>query len=103
MSQQRRDCEGEVANKIENVVACEGGYRVESKDRWVQRIRRARFEMVSFSEDVVAESRLMLGEHSGCLGLRKDEDEDVLFLTWKGHNVSFATAWVPVDHVNLPL
>ena len=105
-SQQRRHCEGEVANKIENVVACEGGYRVErveSKDRWVQRMRRARFEMVSFSEDVVAENRLMLGEHSGCWGLRKDEDEDVLFLTWKGHNVSFATAWVPVDHVNLPL
>lgn len=105
-SQQRRHCEDEVANKIENLVACEGGYRierVETKDRWVQRMRRARFEMVSFSEDVVAENKLMLGEHSGCWGLRKDEDEEVLFLTWKGHNVSFATAWVPVDQVHLPL
>jgi hypothetical protein len=67
----------------------------------VQRMRRARFEMVPFSEDVVAENKLMLGEHSGCWGLRKDEDEAVLFLTWKGHNVSFVTAWVPVDHVTL--
>jgi hypothetical protein len=103
-SQQRRHCEDEVANRIENLVACEGGYRierVETKDRWVQRMRRARFEMVPFSEDVVAENKLMLGEHSGCWGLRKDEDEAVLFLTWKGHNVSFVTAWVPVDHVTL--
>ncbi|KAG0627084.1 hypothetical protein M758_2G172400 [Ceratodon purpureus] len=105
-SQQRRHCEDEVANKIENLVACEGEYRierVETKDRWVQRMRRARFEMIAFNEDVVAENRLMLGEHSGCWGLRKDGDEDVLFLTWKGHNVSFATAWVPVDLVNLPV
>jgi len=60
-----------------------------------------RFEMVAFSEDVVAENKLMLGEHSGCWGLRKDDEEEVLFLNWKGHTVSFATAWVPVDHLPL--
>lgn len=99
-SQQRLIYEDEVAAKIENLVACEGRHRIErleTKDRWVQRMKRARFEMVAFSEDVVAENKLMLGEHSGCWSLRKDEDEDVLFLNWKGHTVSFATAWVPVD------
>lgn len=103
--QQRLHCEDEVANKIENLIACEGKHRierVEAKDRWVQRMKRARFHMVSFSEDVVTENKLMLGEHSGCWGLRKDEDEDVLFLTWKGHNVSFSTAWLPANPL-LPL
>lgn len=101
---QRQLYEDEVASKIENVVACEGRHRserVETKDRWVQRMKRARFEMVAFSEDVVAENTLMLGEHSGCWGLRKAEEEEVLFLNWKGHTVSFATAWVPVDHLPL--
>lgn len=107
-SQQRLLYEAEVASKIENLIACEGRHRIErmeTKDRWVQRMRRAGFEMVSFSEDVVAENKLMLGEHSGCWSLRKDEEEDALFLNWKGHSVSFATAWVPVDDqaVHLPL
>ena len=104
-SEQRMHYEGEVASKIENIIACEGRQRierVETKDRWVQRIKKARFEMISFSEDVVTENKLMLGEHSGCWGLRKDEDEDVLFLTWKGHNVSFSTVWVPADHPTRP-
>jgi len=42
---QRQLYEDEVASKIENVVACEGRHRserVETKDRWVQRMRRAR-------------------------------------------------------------
>lgn len=104
-SEQRMHYEGEVASKIENIIACEGRQRVErveTKDRWVQRMKKARFEMISFSEDVVTENKLMLGEHSGCWGLRKDEDEDVLFLTWKGHNVSFSTVWVPADHPTRP-
>lgn len=99
-SEQRAHYEVEVASRIENIIACEGRQRierVESKDRWVQRMKRARFEMVSFNEDVMTEIKHMLGEHSGCWGLKKDEDEDVLFLTWKGHNVSFSTVWVPVD------
>ncbi|CAN6587691.1 hypothetical protein ACFX13_028087 [Malus domestica] len=95
-SKQRQWYEADVCWKIENVIAYEGFQRVERlepKCRWVQRMRNANFRSVLFGEDAVSEVKAMLDEHAAGWGLKR-EDEDVV-LTWKGHNVVFATAWIP--------
>ncbi|KAF2294686.1 hypothetical protein GH714_015541 [Hevea brasiliensis] len=60
---------------------------------WVQRMRNANFRSISLGEDAVSEVKTLLGEYSAGWGLKKEE-EDHLVLTWKGHNVVFATAWI---------
>lgn len=60
-------------------------------------MKRVRFYMVLFSEDVVIENKFMFGEYLGCWGFCKDEDEDVLFFIWKGYNVSFLMVWLFVN------
>lgn len=96
-SKQRQWYEADICWKIENVIAHEGLQRVERlepKSRWVQRMRNSNFRGVSFGEEAVSEVKTMLDEHAAGWGLKKEED-DHLVLTWKGHNVVFATAWVP--------
>ncbi|OVA17098.1 Transcription factor GRAS [Macleaya cordata] len=96
-SKQMHWYEADICWKIENVVAQEDLQRVERlepKIRWVQRMRNANFRGIPFSEDAVMETKNMLDEHAAGWGLKKEDDED-LVLTWKGHNVVFATAWVP--------
>jgi hypothetical protein len=56
-------------------------------------MRNANFCGVPFAEDAVSEVKTMLNEHAAGWGLKKEEDD--LVLTWKGHNVVFATAWLP--------
>ena len=56
-------------------------------------MKNASFQGVGFSEDSVAEVKAMLDEHAAGWGLKK-EDEHIV-LTWKGHNVVFASAWLP--------
>ncbi|OMO56509.1 Transcription factor GRAS [Corchorus capsularis] len=95
-SKQRQWYEADICWKIENVIAHEGLQRVERlepKSRWVQRMRNANFRGVSFGEEAVSEVKTMLDEHAAGWGLKKEEDD--LVLTWKGHNVVFATAWLP--------
>ncbi|KAK6287766.1 hypothetical protein POUND7_013945 [Theobroma cacao] len=95
-SKQRQWYEADICWKIENVIAHEGLQRVdrlEPKSRWVQRMRNANFRGLSFGEDAVSEVKTMLDEHAAGWGFKKEEDD--LVLTWKGHNVVFATAWVP--------
>lgn len=95
-SKQRQQYESDVGYKIENIIAFEGHQRIErleSKAKWTQRMRKACFQSISFSEDTIAEVKAMLDEHAAGWGLKKEEDD--LLLTWKGHNVVFATAWVP--------
>ncbi|KAK9285417.1 hypothetical protein L1049_024610 [Liquidambar formosana] len=95
-SNQRYWYEADICWKIENVIAHEGLQRVERlepKSRWVQRMRNANFRGVTFGEDAVSEVKTMLDEHAAGWGLKKEEED--LVLTWKGHNVVFATAWVP--------
>jgi hypothetical protein len=78
------------------VIAYEGIQRVErveSKTKWEQRMRKARFQGVCFSEDSVLEVKGMLDEHAAGWGLKKEDE--LLVLTWKGHNVIFASAWLP--------
>ncbi|GLT68805.1 hypothetical protein SLA2020_410050 [Shorea laevis] len=96
-SKQRQWYEADICWKIENVIAYEGMQRVERlepKSRWVQRMRNANFRGLGFGEEAVAEVKGMLDEHAAGWGLKKEE-EDHLVLTWKGHNVVFATAWAP--------
>ncbi|KAK9163695.1 hypothetical protein Syun_004597 [Stephania yunnanensis] len=93
---QRQWYEADICWKIENVISQEGVQRVERlepKCRWVQRMRNANFRSVSFSEDAVSEVKGMLDEHAAGWGLKREEED--LVLTWKGHNVVFATLWVP--------
>ncbi|KAK4771789.1 hypothetical protein SAY86_013564 [Trapa natans] len=96
-SKQREWYEADIFWKIENVIAQEGEQRVERvepKGRWVQRMRSASFRGIGFGEEAVTEVKAMLDEHAAGWGLKKEE-EDHLVLTWKGHNVVFATAWLP--------
>lgn len=95
-SEQRRWYEGGVCWKIENVIAQEGTQRVErqeTKGRWAGRMRAAGFRSVYLTEGAAAEVRGMLDEHAAGWGMKRDDDD--LTLTWKGHNVVFATAWIP--------
>ncbi|OIV97388.1 hypothetical protein TanjilG_17572 [Lupinus angustifolius] len=95
-SKQRQWYEADIFWKIENVIAHEGLQRVERvepKSMWEQRMRTANFHGVTISEDSVSEVKAMLDEHAAGWGLKK-EDEHIV-LTWKGHNVVFASAWLP--------
>ncbi|KAK7386374.1 hypothetical protein VNO78_26563 [Psophocarpus tetragonolobus] len=95
-SKQRQWYEADICWKIQNVIAHEGVQRVERvepKNRWEQRMKNANFQGVPFSEDTVTEVKAMLDEHAAGWGLKK-EDEHIV-LTWKGHNVVFASAWFP--------
>ncbi|PKA53649.1 Scarecrow-like protein 32 [Apostasia shenzhenica] len=95
-SEQRRRYEAAVGWKIENVIAQEGVGRVErleTRGRWVQRMRGAGFHGGGFGEEAAAEVKGMLDEHSAGWGMKRDEDD--LVLTWKGHDVVFASAWLP--------
>lgn len=97
-SKQRSQYEGDIGSKIENIIACEGHQRLErleSKETWMQQIRNAHLQIIPFSEGVMAEVRAMLVEYAAGWGLKKDED--ALLLTWKGHNVVFATACIPAS------
>ncbi|XP_057788667.1 scarecrow-like protein 32 [Salvia miltiorrhiza] len=95
-SRQRQWYEADMWWKIENVIAQEGPRRVERlepREKWVQRMRGAGFRGAGFSDDAVAEVKSMLDEHAAGWGMKKEEQD--LVLTWKGHNVVFATAWMP--------
>ncbi|KAL8476957.1 hypothetical protein ACS0TY_029307 [Phlomoides rotata] len=96
-SNQRQWYEADICWKIENVISHEGAGRVErleTKSKWSQRMRNACFRGTCFSEDAITEVKNMLDEHAAGWGLKKEEDD--LVLTWKGHNVVFATSWIPI-------
>ncbi|CAD6217412.1 unnamed protein product [Miscanthus lutarioriparius] len=95
-SEQRRWYEAEIGWKVENVLAQEGVERVERQEdrgRWGQRMRSAGFHAVAFGEEAAGEVKAMLNEHAAGWGMKREDDD--LVLTWKGHNVVFASAWAP--------
>ncbi|CAA7034617.1 unnamed protein product [Microthlaspi erraticum] len=101
-SEQRRWYEADIGWKIDNVVAKEGAERVErleSRSRWLERMREAKFAGVGFGEAAAMEVKTMLEEHATGWGMKRDVDDyhdvDSFVLTWKGHSVVFASAWVP--------
>lgn len=96
-SKQRVWYEADLCWKVGNVIAQEGVERVERaepKSRWAQRMQAAGFRGLPFREEAVTEVQRVLDEHAAGWGLKREENHDLL-LTWKGHNVVFASAWVP--------
>ncbi|XP_047335246.1 scarecrow-like protein 32 [Impatiens glandulifera] len=96
-SRQRIEYEADMGHKIENIVGFEGIQRIERLESGMklsQRMKKVGFGSVGFDEETVREVKSLLDEHASGWGMKKDED-DVLVLTWKGHNSVYATAWVP--------
>ncbi|XP_057806431.1 scarecrow-like protein 32 [Salvia miltiorrhiza] len=96
-SPQRIEYESDIGHKIENIVGFEGAPRVErpeSGSRLCHRMAGAGFTSVPLGEETVKEVKALLDEHASGWGMKKDE-EDMLVLTWKGHNAVYAAAWAP--------
>ncbi|KAK4255389.1 hypothetical protein QN277_008396 [Acacia crassicarpa] len=96
-SNQRVEYESDIGQKIENIISFEGDQRIErleSGAKMSQRMRNGGFFNVPFCEGTVREVKALLDEHASGWGMKIEED-NMLVLTWKGHNSVFATAWVP--------
>ena len=93
---QRIEYEADIGHKIENIIAFEGPQRIErleSGTKFSQRMRNNGFFSVPFCEETISEVKFLLDEHASGWGMKKEDD--MLVLTWKGHNSVYATAWVP--------
>ncbi|KAI4322582.1 hypothetical protein L6164_022259 [Bauhinia variegata] len=95
---QRVEYESDIGQKIENIISFEGLQRIErleSGTQMSQRMKNAGFFSVPFCEDTLREVKGLLDEHASGWGMKREED--MLVLTWKGHNCVFANAWVPSE------
>ncbi|KAK4478836.1 hypothetical protein RD792_014337 [Penstemon davidsonii] len=95
-STQRIEFEADVGHKIENVIGFEGIQRIERLEsciKFSQRMGSKGFFSLPFCEETTKEVKLLLDEHASGWGMKKDED--MLILTWKGHNSVYASVWVP--------
>ncbi|XP_002515699.2 scarecrow-like protein 32 [Ricinus communis] len=93
---QRIEYESDIGHKIENIISYEGSQRterLESGIKLTQRMKNAGFCSVEFCEETIREVKSLLDEHASGWGMKKEED--MLVLTWKGHNSVFASAWLP--------
>ncbi|KAL8036518.1 hypothetical protein ABFX02_12G163800 [Erythranthe guttata] len=95
----RLDYEEDIGRKIENVVGFEGARRIERQESsgnlWRRMAMKNGFTRLPFGEDTVKEVGVLLSEHASGWGMKKDEE--MMILTWKGHNSVYATAWAPLD------
>ncbi|KAK1284673.1 Scarecrow-like protein 32 [Acorus calamus] len=92
--ERRIEYEADLGRKIECIVgSSRWTERLESGARWAERIRGAGFKRAAFGEGAVEEVKGLLNEHASGWGMKREED--MLVLTWKGHNSVFASAWVP--------
>ncbi|XAR68071.1 hypothetical protein NMG60_11003071 [Bertholletia excelsa] len=97
-SAQRIEYEADMGHKIENIIGFEGIQRIERLESGIklsQRMKNAGFSSLSFCEETIEEVKSMLDEHASGWGMKKDED--MLVLSWKGHNSVYATAWIPCE------
>ncbi|CAH2057399.1 unnamed protein product [Thlaspi arvense] len=95
-SSQRIEYEADIGYKIENIIGFEGSQRIERLECGIklsQRMNNIGFSSVAFGEESVKEVKELLDEHASGWGMK--QDNDMLVLTWKGHNSVYATAWVP--------
>ncbi|PIA50851.1 hypothetical protein AQUCO_01200254v1 [Aquilegia coerulea] len=95
-SSQRTEYEADIGHKIENIISYEGLPRIERLEtgvKLIQRMNKTQFTSVTFCEDTIKEVKFLLDEHASGWGMKREDD--MLVLTWKGHNSVFATAWVP--------
>ncbi|KAL0001765.1 hypothetical protein SO802_015546 [Lithocarpus litseifolius] len=93
---QRMEYESDIGHKIENIISFEGFQRIERLESGVklcQRMINSGWVSIPFCEETVKEVKDLLDEHASGWGMKKEED--MLVLTWKGHNSVFATAWIP--------
>lgn len=93
---QRAEFEADIGHKIENIIGFEGGQRIERLESGIQlsqRMSNSGYLSIPFSEETVKEVKEVLDEHASGWGMKNEED--MLVLTWKGHNSVYATAWVP--------
>uniref|UniRef100_A0A5B7BBU1 Uncharacterized protein n=1 Tax=Davidia involucrata TaxID=16924 RepID=A0A5B7BBU1_DAVIN len=93
---QRIEYEADFGHKIENIIGFEGAQRIERLEsgiKFSQRMKNMGFLGVPFSEESVREVKFLLDELASGWGMKKEDD--MLVLTWKGHNSVYATAWVP--------
>ncbi|GAV88421.1 GRAS domain-containing protein [Cephalotus follicularis] len=93
---QRMEYESDIGHKIENMISFDGFHRIErleSGSKLSQRMKNAGFLSIPFCEGTVKEVKSLLDEHASGWGMKREDD--MLVLTWKGHNSVFATAWVP--------
>ncbi|KAL5573206.1 hypothetical protein UlMin_022803 [Ulmus minor] len=99
-SPHRIEFEADIGHKIENIIGFEGFQRIERLESGLmlsQRMKNAGFFSIPFGEDTVGEVKALLDEHASGWGMKREEDNNMLVLTWKGHNSVFATAWVPTN------
>lgn len=97
----RIEYEGDIGHKIENIIGFEGSQRIERLESGVKMSQRMRINgllSLPFSEETVKEVKSLLDQHASGWGMKKEDD--MLVLTWKGHNSVFATAWVPCQFDN---
>ncbi|KAL7219018.1 hypothetical protein ACSBR2_012146 [Camellia fascicularis] len=95
-SGQRLDYEADIGHKIENIISFEGIQRIERLESGInlsQRMKNKGYSSLPFCEETVGEVNSLLEEHASGWGMKKDDD--MLVLTWKGHNSVYASVWVP--------
>ena len=68
---------------------------LESKGQWAQHMQRLQFTAVPITQDVVTGLRDLTTHHASGWGLRINEENHTQLLSWKGHGLTFASAWVP--------
>ncbi|KAF9608037.1 hypothetical protein IFM89_005187 [Coptis chinensis] len=93
---QRTEYEADIGHKIENIISFEGLNRIERLEtgvQLVQRMNKAKFVSATFCEETLKEVKFLLDEHASGWGMKREDD--MLVITWKGHNSVFAAAWVP--------
>ncbi|RZC80548.1 hypothetical protein C5167_043126 [Papaver somniferum] len=93
---QRSEYEADIGHKIENIIGFEGLQRIERLEsgiRLVERMKRAKFISIPICEETSKEVKYLINEHASGWGTKKVDE--MLVLTWKGHNSVFATTWVP--------
>ena len=64
---------------------------LESKEQWAHRLK---FTAVPITQDVVTELRDLITHHASGWGLISNEEDHTQLLSWKGHGLTFESAWV---------
>lgn len=81
------------AEEIRNIIACEGGQRVERHERadqWRRQLGRAGFQGVGLES---ARQARMLVSAYGCNGYTVGSEKGCLLSGWKGRPILWASAW----------
>ncbi|KAK8963199.1 Scarecrow-like protein 28 [Platanthera guangdongensis] len=105
-SSSRLKIEEMFARKIRNIVACEGGERVELHqrfDRWKRMMEDGRFKCAGFSEREIFQSKMLLRMYD-CenYSVEKDRDGGGLTLKWMEQHLYTVSAWAPIDTAYQP-